>query len=74
MTERAQPVPPPDTILMQMLFGAQMQRSICLAARLGIPDLLTKDEYGKLLEASGFRLTRIVPTESPYSVIEGERA
>jgi len=32
----------------------------------------TKDEYGKLLEASGFRLTKIIPTKSPYSVIEGE--
>ena len=34
----------------------------------------TKYEYGKLLEASGFRLTRVIPTKSPYSVIEGERA
>lgn len=34
----------------------------------------TKDEYKRLLEASGFRLSRIVPTKSPYSVIEGERA
>ena len=34
----------------------------------------TKDEYGKLLEASGFRLTKVIPTKSPYSVIEGERA
>lgn len=33
----------------------------------------TKDEYRRLLEASGFRLARIIPTESPYSVIEGER-
>lgn len=33
----------------------------------------TKSEYEKLLEASGFRLTRIVPTKSPLSVIEGER-
>ena len=33
----------------------------------------TKDEYKKLLEASGFKLTRIVPTKSPLSVIEGER-
>jgi hypothetical protein len=32
----------------------------------------TKDEYRKLLEASGFRLTKIIPTKSPYSVIEGE--
>ncbi|HZE72220.1 MAG TPA: methyltransferase [Pyrinomonadaceae bacterium] len=34
----------------------------------------TKDEYGKLLEASGFRLTNVISTKSPYSVIEGERA
>lgn len=40
MTDSAQPVPPPDVILMQMLFGAQMQRGVCLAARLGVPDLL----------------------------------
>lgn len=30
-------VPPPDAILMQMLFGALMHRSICVAARLGLP-------------------------------------
>ena len=34
----------------------------------------TKDEYRKLLEASGFRLTKVIPTKSPYSVVEGERA
>ncbi len=33
----------------------------------------TKDEYKRLLETSGFRLARIVPTKSPYSLIEGER-
>lgn len=32
----------------------------------------TEAEYRKLLEASGFRLTRIVPTKSPV-IIEGER-
>jgi hypothetical protein len=42
MTNSAQPTLPPDAILMQMLFGAQMQRSVCLAARLGIPDLLAE--------------------------------
>ncbi len=42
MTETNQPVPPPDALLMQMLFGAQMQRSVCLAARLRIPDLLAQ--------------------------------
>lgn len=34
----------------------------------------TGDEFGRLLEAAGFRLTRIIPTRSPYSIIEGERA
>jgi hypothetical protein len=34
----------------------------------------TEDEYRRLLEASDFRLTRIIPTQSPYSVIEGEPA
>jgi SAM-dependent methyltransferase len=33
----------------------------------------TEDEYRALLKASGFRLTRIIPTESPMSIIEGER-
>ncbi len=33
----------------------------------------TGDEYRTLLEASGFKLTRIIPTDSPMSVIEGER-
>jgi hypothetical protein len=32
----------------------------------------TEDEYRQLLEASGFRLTRIVPTRTWVSVIEGE--
>ena len=41
VTEHVQPAQPPDAMLMQMLFGAQMQRSICVAARLGLPDLLT---------------------------------
>ena len=31
----------------------------------------TAEEFGKLYEDSGLRLTRIVPTESPFSVIEG---
>jgi cyclopropane fatty-acyl-phospholipid synthase-like methyltransferase len=31
----------------------------------------TEDEFRKLYEAAGFRLDRIVPTESPFSVIEG---
>ena len=34
----------------------------------------TEQEYASLLAASGFKPTRIIPTKSPYSVIEGERA
>ena len=33
----------------------------------------TEEEFRRLYEASGFRLTRVVPTESPFSVIEGVR-
>jgi hypothetical protein len=31
----------------------------------------TENEYKRLLESSGMRLNRIVPTKSPFSVIEG---
>ena len=31
----------------------------------------TEKEYRKLLAAAGFRLTRIVPTHSPFSLVEG---
>ena len=33
----------------------------------------TEGEFRALYDAAGFRLTRIVPTESPFSVIEGVR-
>ena len=33
----------------------------------------TEAEFRKLYKASGFRLTRVVPTESPFSVIEGSK-
>ena len=33
----------------------------------------TEEEFRSLYEASGFKLIRIVPTESPFSVIEGVR-
>jgi hypothetical protein len=33
----------------------------------------TEREYATLFEAAGFRLTRVVPTTSPVSVIEGAR-
>lgn len=34
----------------------------------------TEEEYGDLLDEAGFRLTRIVPTGSPMSVIEAVRS
>ena len=34
----------------------------------------TEAEFRNLYEHSGFRLTRILPTESPFSVIEGVKA
>ena len=34
----------------------------------------TADEYAKLFEQAGFRLNKIVPTKSPFSVIEAVKA
>ncbi len=34
----------------------------------------TEHEYGVLLSNAGFRLTQIVPTESPVSVVEATAA
>ena len=34
----------------------------------------TANEFRRLYEDSGFKLTRLVPTESPFSVIEGVKA
>jgi hypothetical protein len=33
----------------------------------------TAQEYSELLEASNLKLTRIIPTKSPYSIVEGVR-
>ncbi|HYW73768.1 MAG TPA: methyltransferase, partial [Pyrinomonadaceae bacterium] len=34
----------------------------------------TETEFRKLYEDAGFKVTRIVPTEMPFSVIEGVKA
>jgi hypothetical protein len=34
----------------------------------------TADEYSQLFSKAGLRLTRIIPTKSPFSVIEGQVA
>ena len=34
----------------------------------------TSDEYRALLEGAGLQLTRVVPTNSPWSIVEGMSA
>ena len=34
----------------------------------------TADEYRTLLEKAGFRLTRVIPTDSAVSIVEATRA
>ena len=34
----------------------------------------TAAEYRKLLESSGFNLTRIIPTRSPFSIVEAVKS
>jgi len=33
----------------------------------------TTEEFRRLLQAAGFRLKRVIPTHSPFSVIEATR-
>jgi hypothetical protein len=69
MTQPNQPnnpvAPPPEAILSQMLFGALMQQSICVAAKLGIADLLaekpqTADELAAKTETHAPSLYRVL--------------
>jgi hypothetical protein len=34
----------------------------------------TEKEYRALLDKAGFELARVVPTDTPYSIVEGVRA
>jgi hypothetical protein len=66
-------VPPPDAVLMQMLFGAQVQKSICVAAKLGIADLLgerpqTADELATKTETHALSLYRMLRTLASIGV------
>jgi methyltransferase family protein len=68
-------VPPPDAILMQLLFGAQLQRGICIAAKLGIADLLgerpqTADELAAKTETHAPSLHRMLRTLAGVGVFE----
>jgi hypothetical protein len=33
----------------------------------------TEDDFRKLYQAAGFELTRVMPTQSPVSVVEGTK-
>lgn len=76
MTQQNQPsVPPPDAILMQMLFGALMQQSICVAAKLSIADLLAEQPQTaaelaaktKTHEPSLYRVLRLLASAGIFS-------
>ncbi|HZE72221.1 MAG TPA: methyltransferase dimerization domain-containing protein [Pyrinomonadaceae bacterium] len=67
MTQPIQVSAPPDAILTQMLFGAQMQKSICVATKLGIAELLaerpqTADELAAETETHAPSLYRLLRT------------
>ena len=75
----------PEQFLTQIAFGAMMTQALGVAAKLEIAldlEMLTSpggaertaEEYGALLAQAGFRLTRIVPTKSPFSIIEAVKA
>src|SRR5207249_2036933 len=57
--------PPPETALIQLFFGGLMQKCICVAAKLGIADLLAKqpqsaDELAAKTQTHGPSLYRIL--------------
>ncbi|MGQ3684380.1 MAG: methyltransferase [Candidatus Loosdrechtia sp.] len=67
MTQNIQMSVPPDAILMQMLFGALVQKSICIVAKLGIADLLaqkpqTAEELAAKTETHAPSLYRVLRT------------
>ena len=65
-------------LLVEMVIPADNQPSPAQAMDLNMLVLLggrerTEDEYRALLGATGFRLERVIPTHSPFSVIEATR-
>ena len=65
-------------LLVEMVVPRDNEPSFAQAMDLNMLAILggrerTEEEYRKLLEASGFRLERVIPTHSPFSVIEAAR-
>ena len=65
-------------LLVEMVIPADNQPSPAQAMDLNMLVLLggrerTAAEYGQLLQAAGFQLERVIPTHSPFSVLEATR-
>jgi hypothetical protein len=65
-------------LLVEMVIPADNRPSPAQAMDLNMLVLLggrerTEEEYGHLLQTAGFRLERVIPTHSPFSVIEATR-
>jgi SAM-dependent methyltransferase len=65
-------------LLVEMVVPADNRPSPAQAMDLNMLVLLggrerTEAEYGELLAAAGFRLERVIPTHSPFGVIEATR-
>jgi hypothetical protein len=73
------PTNPDPGPLLERLFGWVDTTAVMAAAELGVDWVMmasvsgqerTEAEYAALLESAGFRLTRLVPSESPMRVVE----
>jgi hypothetical protein len=65
-------------LLVEMVVPADNQPDLAQAMDLNMLVLLggqerTEEEYQRLLHGAGFRLERVIPTHSPFSVIEATR-
>jgi SAM-dependent methyltransferase len=65
-------------LLVEMVIPPENQPSPAQAMDLNMMVLLggrerTEEEYQRLFQAAGFRLERVIPTHSPFSVIEATR-
>ena len=65
-------------LLVEMVVPSDNQPSPAQAMDLNMLVILggrerTEEEYQRLLSGAGFRLARVIPTHSPFSVIEAKR-
>lgn len=75
---------PPNVALLEIAQGAWLTQALYVAVKLGIADALrdlemlvhaggrerTAGEYRDLLSRAGFRLTRVILTAGPMSIVE----